>query len=255
MVIMDNASGQQSGRKTVNERRRLQRYGLWGTGMVLLLVFAAKCYSQAPGVVDLGDGKYRLGAIVIDQVARRFTVPGSVIRTEQPLEYLVVKKGGAKAYEAVLDADTTAIEFNLACILIGLDSDNAVLPRHHFDEVPVIGDPVKVTITWDRDGQEVQIRPEEIFLLEGKPVESRDWTYTGSVMLPDNVRYLAEEAGTLIGFVHDRDSIIEHKQGIGLGQFGSVTVDTSKLPPLGTGVVISVTNLKPATAESTQETN
>lgn len=96
MVIMDNASGQQSGRKTVNERRRLQRYGLWGTGMVLLLVFAAKCYSQAPGVVDLGDGKYRLGAIVIDQVARRFTVPGSVIRTEQPLEYLVVKKGGQR---------------------------------------------------------------------------------------------------------------------------------------------------------------
>jgi len=55
-------------------------------------------------------------------------------------------------------------------------------------------------------------------------------------------RYLAEEAGTLIGFIHDQDSIIEHRDGIGLGQFGKVAIDRDLLPPMGTAIRIRIEN-------------
>ncbi len=211
-------------------------------------------WAQEPKIEDLGGGKYLLGKITIDRNARRFTLPGSVIKLDQPLEYLVVKREGMKAYEAVLDAETTATEFNLACILIGLDSDNAVLPRYHFDEREVVGDPVGILIEWTVGEETRRIRPEEIFLLDGKPVDSNEWVYTGSTMVPPGNIYLAEESGTLIGFIHDQDSIIEHKQGIGLGRFGEVAIDQTKLPPLGTEIRISVTNLKANGDQSKQET-
>ena len=198
-------------------------------------------FADTPPLVDLGDGRYQMGEILLDKPARWFSVPGRVIRDQPPLEYLAVKKTGHKAYESLFELDTTANEFNVACILIGLDADNAILPKHHFDVEPVQGDAVTVEIEWRLDGGEKIVPAETLFLVDGKPVESSGWVYTGSVILPDK-RYLAEEVGTLIGFVHDQDSIIEHREGIGIGRFGEVKINQSAAPPLGTPIHVIVRN-------------
>jgi len=200
-----------------------------------------------PGIVDLGDGKYRIGEILIDKPARRFSVTGVTIRDTQPLEYLAVKKGGHKAYESLFELDTTATEFNLACILIGLNAENAVLPEYHFDPTPVVGDPVVVSVEWERDGETRRVSPEQLFLEDGEKISSDSWVYTGSFFPPD-YPYLAEQSGTLIGFIHDKDSIIEHREGIGLGKFGRVELDKSMAPPIGTPVRVTVGNAAPAAA-------
>jgi len=199
--------------------------------------------SSKPALVNLGDGQFQLGEIHIDKTERTFSVAGSVIRDHDQvlLEYFAVKKDGMKAYEAVVDLNTTANEFNVACILIGLDASRAVLPKFHFDKQPVEGDLVDVLIQWEVEGDIKRIRAEELFLVDGKRVEDREWVYTGSVILPDK-RYLAEEAGTLIGFIHDQDSIIEHQKGIGLKQLDKLTVDRSLLPPTGTSIQLTVRN-------------
>jgi hypothetical protein len=182
-----------------------------------------------------------MGEILIDKQARWFSVPGRVIRDEPPLEYLAVKNAGHKAYESLFELDTTANEFNVACILIGLDAGNAVLPKYHFDPEPVQGDSVAVEIEWGVDEERKTVPAEALFLVDDKPVESSGWAYTGSVILRDK-RYLAEEAGTLIGFVHDQDSIIEHREGIGIGKFGEVRINRSLSPPLGAQIRIVVRN-------------
>jgi hypothetical protein len=63
--------------------------------------------------------------------------------------------------------------------------------------------------------------------------------YTGSLLLNDG-QYMADISGTLIGFVHLAESVIEHKQGVGLGNYGSVTVNPQVTPPVGTAIELTV---------------
>ena len=217
----------------------------WLSTWILVAVLGVSdAWAGGPPITDLGDGRYRLGEILIDKPARTFMLAGVMIKDEPPLEYLAVKKDGQKAYESIFALNTTATEFNIACILIGLQAEHAVLPEFHFDPNPVQGDPGKLEIEWERDGSVKTLAPEQLFLLDGKPTPAATWIYTGSVELSAG-DYLAERSGTLIGFIHDQDSIIEHREGIGLGNFGSVQIDKSVAPPVGTVMRLTVTNATP----------
>ena len=194
-------------------------------------------------VEDLGNGRYRVGAIEIDKDAQRFTVTGTTIGLAEntPVEFLAVAKGGYKSYEALLELDVSAVEFNLACILIGLDTANASHPKFHFDKTIVTGDIVDVRVSWVRDGREQEFEIER--LLQGT-AEPKDhvWVYTGSFFTPDGT-YMATMSGTLIGVVHDPESIIQHRTGLGLGAYGAVQTNRATLPASGTRIVVWVKKL------------
>jgi len=198
-----------------------------------------------PQVEDLGGGRYRIGTIEVDKEARKFTVPGTVIALADgtPIEYLAISRVGSKAYESLVQLDVSAVEFNLACILIGLDRDKAVRPQQHFDPVEVTGDVVDIRISWQgEDGaREMEI---ERLLKDTTDAADHVWVYTGSSFLLDG-RYLAEIIGTLIGVVHDPGSIIQHQRGLGLGNYGAVTMDPDTVPPGGTPVSVMVFSAPP----------
>jgi len=195
---------------------------------------------KSPPVEDLGNGRYRIGAIEIDKNAQRFTVPGTTIELAEgtPIEFLAISKGGYKAYEALLELDVSSVEFNLACILIGLDTANASHPKYHFDQTRVTGDIVDVRVSWERDGS---VQAFEIERLLRGTAEPKDhvWVYTGSFFTPEGA-YMATMSGTLIGVVHDPESIIQHQKGMGLGQYGMIAYDPDVMPPAGTRVTVSV---------------
>jgi hypothetical protein len=65
---------------------------------------------------------------------------------------------------------------------------------------------------------------------------SDDWIYIGSYLEPNSSRFGADTMGTVIGFVHDPASIVEHRTGLGIGAYGSVQVRKDRLPPIGTPV-------------------
>lgn len=237
--------------------------GLGAAGLAICATLAAAASEPVPEGVSpappepAAAAPASLGAIRLDRAQRTFVVPGRFLERDPGaphdlLEYLAVKRDGYKAYEAVLELETTATAFNLACILIGLDPDNARLPAHHFDPRPVQGDPVELWIEWEQDGATRRIRPAELVVVEGEPSDDHHWVYTGSTFTaPES--YLAEQTGTLIGFVHDQDSIIEHRNGIGLGAPHPPTVNRALLPPEGTGVRLVVRSLA-GTDESTPAT-
>jgi hypothetical protein len=210
--------------------------------MVVLLALAALGAAAQPArplVEKVAEGQYRIGRIEVDQTAGRFTVPGKVLRREPPLEFLAVARQGPKGYESLLELDAGARELNVACIVIGLDAEAATLPRHHFDPRLVEGDPVAVRVVWEVDGETREVGAAELLEVgEGAPVAD-EWVYTGSRFTPDG-RYLAEMDGTVIGFVHDGASIIEHRTGLGLGDYGAVRVREGLLPPPGTPVRVTV---------------
>lgn len=223
----------------------------------LLALCIASAGAQVPEsevpVKELGDGRYQVGRIIVDKPARSFSVEAKLIHTEDPLEYLAVARRGVKDYESLLELRTRGLHFNIACILIGLDDTGVVHPRFQFDETVVEGPEVSIKIRWEGDDGSVEIDAADALRIvgapDGPPRETR-WIYTGSVMYPsDPPTYLADSSGSLIGFVHDPMTVIEHQLGLGIGAYGSILGNTDILPPVGTRMTLIVAAL-PASAEN-----
>ena len=226
------------------------------TALAVLPAGAAPAWAQAGAdlaseLQELGGGRYRLGSIEIDRTARSFVVPGRVLghdRPDMPMEFLAGTKGGYKNYEGIVELDTDAIRFNLACLFIGLDPANGRQPATHFDPQPVPGDPVTVHLSWTEGGEVRRIRAEEALTQRGQPSDRHEWVYTGSLMNPRG-EYLADVAGTLIGFVHDVSSVIHHRGGLGVGGYGSVIGNDEVLPPPGSPIVLEIARPPAAAAD------
>lgn len=186
----------------------------------------------------------KLGSIQLDRAHGSFTVPGAVLRIDPPLEYLAVSKGGMKGYEALFELNTDAKTFNLACILLGLNAKEAKGATFHFDPNPLRGDAVRLWISWAKGDKRRRVSAGECLDVKGAAKVAEDWVYTGSTFTEDG-RYLAESEGTIIGFVHDPASIIEHRAGLGLGNYGAVGGNPKACPPVGTEVLLTVERATP----------
>ena len=66
----------------------------------------------------------------------------------------------------------------------------------------------------------------------GKPFPADHWVYTGSIFLEDG-RYLAEDEGVLLGFVHDPASIIESHFAGEFPGYGTYVVNKNLLLSVG----------------------
>ena len=224
---------------------------LFSTAARLLLSAVVLAQDTAPETApatirELGDGRYQIGAIIVDKPGQKLTVPGRVLRLEPPLEYLASTPNGGKAYEALLELDTDAYQFNLACILIGLDNNDVTLPEYQFDAKPIAGPPVAITASWDSDGKTVTVGINELLHIDGKVPAAGGWVYTGShEMDGDPPVYMAHFLGTLIGFVHDPASVIGHKTGLGIGAYGSVGGNSELLGEVGLELRLSVERVSP----------
>lgn len=201
---------------------------------------------EKPSIQKLGGEKYRIGSIQIDKANRLMTVPGTMLPYEEgkAIEFIATMTQGYKAYESVLTLDVNAFEFNLACILIGLESNQSKRPKYHFDPQILEGDPVSLKVSWMKNGKWVEHDVVELLKFgDKKPATPSKWSYTGSMFI-EGERYLAQMDGVLIGLSHDPASIIEHREGLGIGQWGSIVVDSSTAPLNGQKVMLTVQNLK-----------
>ncbi len=189
----------------------------------------------------LGQDRYQIGHIVVDKAAHGFTVPGRVHALDKPLEYLATSPGGRKAYEALLELDASGSEFNLACILIGLERDPTLPSSKPPVAAKVVGQRVAMSVAWTQDGQRRKVTAAEaLFNADARTkIESVEWVYTGSFTSIDGTRFAADFTGTLISFIKDPTGIIEAVSGVGVGPYGSMRGSTL-LPPEGSAVELSV---------------
>lgn len=193
-----------------------------------------------PDVLDLGGGRYRVGSIEVDKKARSFTVPGVLNLVEGPLEYIACVRHGMKAYETLVELDCNAYEFNLACLLIGLDPKKSTVPRRHFDPAPVKGDAVSLSVEWRDGGKVKRVSPDKLVKGGEELLAKGAWVYTGSTILEDG-RYLSQIQGPVIGFVHDPAPIIEHSIGAQSTGYGVLVPNAEVLPVKGTPMRLLVT--------------
>jgi hypothetical protein len=161
---------------------------------------------------------------------------------EAPLEYLAVTTDGLKSYETLLEAQATGSELNLALILLGFDSDHSSHPAYQFDRSQPGGQTATIRVRWRAGGKKQEVSADEALLSDEQRqrIAPAIWVYTGSFIPPNGGRFGADAAGTLVGFVHDPNSLIEHRLGLGIGAYGSVRGNTARLPPIGTPVEILI---------------
>lgn len=191
-------------------------------------------------VEKLSATSLRIGEVSVDMARKEVSVLGHVNDVPQ-LEFIVNTKGGYKGYESAIEAECTAIDFNLGLVLIGLDRDRAkVRPRFHFDPLSPEGDQVEVWISWKAGSEEKRVRAEELVYDEvaKKPLAASRWIYTGSQFFPGSRAFLADVDGVLVGFVHTPAPLIERAEPVP-GSFGAVKFN----PTLGLtpGMPVTVT--------------
>lgn len=212
-------------------------------------IFVQHAFAQAadpsPSVVGslkpLGQERYQVGRIVVDKRLHSFTVPGRVHTLDKPLEYLATSPGGRKAYEALLELDASGSEFNLACILIGLERDPTLASSKPPDATKVVGQRVAMSVAWTQEGQRRKVAAAEaLFNADARTkIESVEWVYIGSFTSIDGSRFAADYTGTLISFIRDPTGIIEALSGVGVGPYGSMR-GSAALPPEGSVVELIV---------------
>jgi hypothetical protein len=189
----------------------------------------------------LGGDRFQIGTIVVDKRARKFTVPGRVHVLGKPLEYLAMAPAGMKGYETLFEVDTTGSEFNLACILVGLERDPKLVQLTRAVRTPLAGQRIAISIAWSEGGRRRQVSAAEAILNPeaGVKPETVEWVYTGAPASDSGTGFMPDLTGTLIGFVRDANCIIESALGIGIGAYGSVR-GSAIVPPVGTAIELIV---------------
>lgn len=190
----------------------------------------------------LGGDRFQIGRIVVDKAARRFTVPGRVHALGEPLEYLATAPEGMKAYEALFELDARGTAFNLACILIGLERRPGATPWAGREPGRRIeGMRVRISVAWGEGATRREVPAAKALLNDDAGVEAEkvEWVYIGAPASDLHGRFIAEDTGTLIGFIHDSNSIIESATPIGIGAYGSVR-GHAMLPPKGSPIELIV---------------
>lgn len=197
---------------------------------------------KALPVERLGSDLLRVGNIRVDTAKKEMSVSG-VVTDAHVLEFIAATKGGRKAYESAFELDASAIDFNLALILLGVDPSRSVIPKRHLDPDSPKGDPVELWVEWDQPGGgRKKVRAEQLIYNTNTKttVAEGPWVYTGSISIIGNGAYLADVQGTLIGFVHTPSAVIDHPRSLVPGSYGSEIINPEFNLKPGTPIQLSV---------------
>lgn len=197
---------------------------------------------KPPAIEKVGDNLFRIGQVRVDTAKREVTVPAT-INDVMTLEFAVNTKGGAKAYETAVTAETNAITFNAALLLIGLDPAHGRPAKFQFDPASPEGDAVSVEI-----GVGDKRVPIEDLLFDErtkKTLPPGQWVYTGSTFWDYGLgrQFVAEVDGVIVGMMHGPAALIDRGGELVEG-YGNFIVNPNIGIKPGQSVTLIVTALK-----------
>ena len=205
--------------------------------MLLLSVAVGFGVETNAPVRALGDGRFAIGLVTLDQSARRISFPATVNLREETVEYVVVHKTG-KAHESLFRTDARPQDIHLAMLLLGVKpvmtnwfgADGKAPPR---------GDQVWIEVTWTDLYSRHQMRIEDLVLNKetSRTLPRGDWIYNGSNFSED--RFTAQRDGSIVSIHIDPDALINNPRP-GRENDDLYRPHAEKLPPIGTAVVITI---------------
>ncbi len=195
-----------------------------------------------PAVEDFGDGRLRIGAILIDQPSQRFSVNGEITARSQadgPLRALVVGRDAARVDDGAVVVETDAVTFRVACILIGLEATVAGESSVPAASLGGDGEAVSIAVSWQVQGRTVTKPASALLRAANGAFAADDWVYRGGNPMPANGE-AAAGAGTLIALAPDAHGLIQHRDALALGGHGAMVYAGSAAPAVGTPVTVTI---------------
>lgn len=162
----------------------------------------------APAAIEkVGEGRFRLGDIVIDKKSRSITFPAQVNQDKGMLEYLIVHRKG-KTHESLLNTRVEGYDLQVAFLLLGYEGSEKKLAGQGDPSLPQ-GDAIRIVIR-QKDGAEW---PAEKWLINKFPEGDKDvgpmkWVYTGSFSWQG--RFQAQDSGSFAAIWHDPVALIDN---------------------------------------------
>jgi len=198
--------------------------------------------SNLPPVEKIGEGKFRLGEIIVDRTERSISFPAQVNMDRGLLEYLLVHNKG-KTHESLLRTRVAPYNLQIALLLLGFEGTDQRLAMQGAQNTPK-GERVKIFVSITV-GQISTILPVESWLANKvgesfDSVSSINWVYTGSYV--DDNRFMAQETGSIAAIWHDPVAIIDNASPGGENN-RIWFVKQGTAPPVGTPVIVII---KPA---------
>jgi len=198
--------------------------------------------SRLPPLEKIGEGKFRLGDILVNKIERSISFPAQVNMDRGLLEYLLVHNKG-KTHESLLRTMVAPYNLQIAFMLLGFEGTEQRLAMQGAADTPK-GDRVSILLS-TTTGQTATLFPAESWLAiktdeAMTDVSSINWVFTGSYV--DDGRFLAQETGSMAAIWHDPVALIDNASPG--GESNRIWfVKQGTVPPVGTPVTITI---KPA---------
>jgi hypothetical protein len=192
-----------------------------------------------PAIETIGPGIYRMGEIIINKNSQTISFPALVNMDKGLLEYLLVRTGG-KTHESLLRTHVQPVDLQLAFLLLGLEGTDRPLRLQGDPEKPR-GDPVEIRLIMNRDGKDINIKPETWLTKRvdnaSQGIETLDWVFTGSFIYEK--RFMAQAEGSLVALYHDPVVLIDNASPG--GESDKIWfVKEGTVPAVGTPVTVTI---------------
>ena len=194
---------------------------------------AGESFPAIPAMTKVGDGLYKLGNIDLNLNNKTITMYGKINMAYGLIELLACTKIG-KLHESLLVIDVQPVHLQTALILLGLEYVGGL--RYQGDPRTPKGDPVRIWLEWEKDGQKKRHRAEDLVFNREKQssMDHINWVFTGSRINNQGV-FMAQAIGTLITTYRDPDAIIDNPLPEGANDTIYI-VNNQITPPKGTDI-------------------
>jgi hypothetical protein len=198
--------------------------------------------SKAAPIIQVSPGIFRIGDIEINKKSKSISFPAEVNMDRGLLEYILVRTGG-KTHESLIRTKVEPYNLQIAFLLLGFEPTDRPL-RGQGDPDKPKGEQIEISISYDKGGKPVTIRPEEWVIKKNKDKDSEvkklDWIYTGSVIWDG--RFMAQIEGSIIAVYHDPMALIDNaSEG---GESDEIWFVKEGIPPAGTPLTLTIKGKK-----------
>ena len=187
-------------------------------GKVLSVDEARKALQKNLKLQPMEEGKFKVGAVILDQKTRTVRFPVKVNMDENAVEYVLVTEQG-KAHESIFTTTATPSQVHLACVLLGMKQSPLNDWPKEVSEIPM-PHRVNVEVTWPTNGPPKRIALHQFIakvtagraVTEGEPLvkdakgTEDDWFYNGSYF--SGGAFAAEREGSIIAIIADRSALL-----------------------------------------------
>ncbi|MEZ5301797.1 MAG: YdjY domain-containing protein [Verrucomicrobiales bacterium] len=204
-----------------------------------------------PKIEDLGDGRVRVGSVVVNKETKEISFDAELNYSEMPLEFALVAENG-KIHEALLVTKARPFDINVALLLAGAKAgDDRIFDKFVPEEnrEALTGEEkaameknrankIGIRLDWEIEGEKKTARLEDWVFnrAEKTPMKHTAWIYNGSKI--ERGAFQAQYDGSIIALYLDPYSIANNPlEG---NDDDERWLPANGLPPIGTKVAVTI---------------